>query len=486
VSLNDGVSTSRSYTVTGLTNGTTYRFRVAARNAVGWGPVSNFVAAAPAATVPSAPRALTATVGSAVGSGRVRLSWSAPSSNGGLPITDYVIQRSSDRGLTWVSLRGDGVSTVRSYTATGLTNGRPYWFRVAARNAVGWGLASNVVAAIPRQTVPSAPRALTAAVGSGIGSGRVRLSWTAPSSNGGMPITDYVIQRSSTAGRTWVQLADGVSTSRTYTGSGLTNGVTYWFRVAARNAVGRGPLSAVVTATPRAPTSVAVLATTPEPSTTVVDSTTTSVVTGPTTVSAAATTTTTTTGPATSTSSTPPPTTTTTVVATAPPSSDAGRAEDEPSTSEPTTVPTSEVTTTTETTVAPSVESTTTRPPTTITVPVPAVQAPGCPAPSADDVQRVNAALGAGGLTLAAATAGDDGAVRYIVGSIYDGAGALVAAAATWVVSDGELMALGDAANQYSHGLGDARAVLTGPNTGLASRVQIDLAACATAAVSGG
>ena len=178
---------------------------------------------------PSAPRLLAPMVGYGVGSGRVRLTWSAPSSTGGSPVTDYVIQRSWNGGRTWVSL-SDGVSTSRVYIASGLTNGARYWFRVAARNEVGWGPASNVVLATPRATIPSAPRFLTAAVGTGVGSGRVRLSWVAPSSSGGLPITDYVVQRSWNGGRTWVSLSDGLSTNRTYTSTGMTNGATYWFR----------------------------------------------------------------------------------------------------------------------------------------------------------------------------------------------------------------------------------------------------------------
>ena len=77
-------------------------------------------------------------MGYGVGSGRVRLTWQAPSADRRRPITDYVVQRSYNGGATWVSL-SDGVSTSRSYTATGLTNGATYQFRVAARNAVGWG-----------------------------------------------------------------------------------------------------------------------------------------------------------------------------------------------------------------------------------------------------------------------------------------------------------------------------------------------------------
>jgi hypothetical protein len=89
-------------------------------------------------------------------------------------------------------------------------------------------------------------------------------------------------------------------------------------------------------------------------------------------------------------------------------------------------------------------------------------------------------------LTFAAGTAADDGPTRYIVGSLYGGAGELVVHAATWVVIDGRLLALSDAALQYSEGVADARPVLTEPNTGLGSPVQIELAACAAAAVSGG
>jgi hypothetical protein len=124
--------------------------------------------------------------------------------------------------------------------------------------------------------------------------------------------------------------------------------------------------------------------------------------------------------------------------------------------------------------------------PTTVAVTLPPVQAGNCPAISGDDVQRVSAALAGGGLTFAAGTAANDGATRYIVGSIFDGAGALVASAATWVVVEGQLLALSDAALQYSDGLGDARPVLTDPNTGLSSPLQIELAACAAAAVAGG
>ena len=85
---------------------------------------------------------------------------------------------------------------------------------------------------------------------SGVGSGEVRLSWSAPASNGGSPVTDYVIEQS-TNGTTWVTVVDGVSTTTSFEVSGLTNGTAYQFRVSASNAVGDGPSSIAVSATPR-------------------------------------------------------------------------------------------------------------------------------------------------------------------------------------------------------------------------------------------
>ncbi len=257
---------------------------------------------------PSAPQQLSASVGYGVGSGRVRLTWQAPFLTGGMPITDYVIQRSWNGGRTWVSL-SDGVSTNRSYTVGGHSNGATYLFRVAARNAVGWSPPSNIVSATPQATIPSVPRSLTASPGSGY----VDLNWIAPSSSGGLPITDYVVQRSYNFGRTWVSLSDGVSTNRFYRATGLANGATYQFRVAARNAVGWSRVSNVVTATPGASTAL-LLATASAP---LVTSTTTTV---PVTSTTSTSTTTTTTAPTTTTATARP--------ATAVPSS-----SDEPTTS---------------------------------------------------------------------------------------------------------------------------------------------------------
>ncbi|NDC26057.1 MAG: adhesin, partial [Proteobacteria bacterium] len=83
--------------VTGLSNGTSYIFRVAAANAAGAGSYSSSSASVTPYTVPGAPTGVSGTSGNT----QVSLTWDAPTSNGGALITDYAIQYSSN-GSTWI------------------------------------------------------------------------------------------------------------------------------------------------------------------------------------------------------------------------------------------------------------------------------------------------------------------------------------------------------------------------------------------------
>ncbi len=142
----DGTSTATAATVTGLTNGTSYDFRVSAINAVGTGTVSATYTATPtaAATAPAQVTGLSATPGD----GSVSLSWTAPS-NGGSAITDYTVQRRSPAGSGTYATVTDGVSTGTSYLDSGRTNGTSYEYQVAAVNAVGTGAYSGAASATP-------------------------------------------------------------------------------------------------------------------------------------------------------------------------------------------------------------------------------------------------------------------------------------------------------------------------------------------------
>jgi hypothetical protein len=93
--------------------------------------------------LPPAPTSLTATAGNA----QVSLSWTAPSVLSVTPITDYVVQYSSNSGSSWTTF-SDGTSTATSATVTGLTNGTGYIFRVAAVNGVGQGAWSTATSSV--------------------------------------------------------------------------------------------------------------------------------------------------------------------------------------------------------------------------------------------------------------------------------------------------------------------------------------------------
>jgi fibronectin type 3 domain-containing protein/predicted phosphodiesterase len=226
---------------TGLTNGTTYYYKVTAVNGVGESGDSNEASATPA-TVPSVPTGLAATAGG----GKVDLSWTAPTSTGGSAVTSYKVYR----GTSTNAEAAIAIATVTgtAYSDTGLTNGTQYFYKVTAVNAVGESLQSSEANATPvaAATAPGAPTGLTA-TGSNV---TVALSWTAPASNGGSPITSYKVYRgTSTNGESTTAIAT-VPSGTGYSDTAVTNGIRYFYKVTAVNTVGESALSTEASATP--------------------------------------------------------------------------------------------------------------------------------------------------------------------------------------------------------------------------------------------
>ena len=147
----DGTSTSTSTTVTSLSNGSSYNFRVSAINAIGTSIASGTATATPAApTAPGSPTGLSGVSGN----NQVSLSWTAPVSNGGSAITDYLVEyKLNSEPTTWTTFV-DGTSTSTSATVTGLTNDLVYNFRVSAINAIGTSTVSSTANATPGVETP--------------------------------------------------------------------------------------------------------------------------------------------------------------------------------------------------------------------------------------------------------------------------------------------------------------------------------------------
>ncbi|MBN8233293.1 VCBS repeat-containing protein [Corallococcus macrosporus] len=224
-------STQTQTHFTELTNGTAYTLHVVALNAVGTGPEATET------VTPVGPPAAPTDVVAVAGAGQLTLTWTAPTSNGGSPVTAYRVTPS----VAGVAGAAVTVGPQTQAVLTGLPRGTTYTVTVAAVNAVGTSADSQPSAEVTTPDVPGAPRTPLATA---LGKGRVRVDWALPESDGGSALTRFSV-RASPGGRT-VNVA-GSATSAIL--SGLEGGTHYTFTVQATNAVGDSELSPACDAT---------------------------------------------------------------------------------------------------------------------------------------------------------------------------------------------------------------------------------------------
>jgi hypothetical protein len=217
--------------VSGLTNGDSYTFAVAAINRVGTSAASSATSSVTPATVPGAPRSVTVRVVKS----QITVSWSAPLSNGGSAITGYTaIATDASTSVTTADVcPASDTAVATSCLVSGLTNGDSYTFAVAAINRVGTSAASSATSSVTPATVPGAPRSVTVRVVKS----QITVSWSAPLSNGGSAITFYTAIAS-----------PGLKTCTT-TGAtictikGLNKKMKYTIQVSASSSLGTGASS---------------------------------------------------------------------------------------------------------------------------------------------------------------------------------------------------------------------------------------------------
>ncbi len=229
-----------TYNDTTVSNDQAYFYVVKAVNAVGSSVASNTAQATPSAvgTPPGTPTGLNAE-GNA---GSISLNWTEPA---GGNVDKYLLYRGTTAGGEDITPMATVIGAT-SYTDTNVTPGTPYFYKVRANNSYGESSLSNEATATASAiTAPSAPQNLVATPGKG----KVTLTWTAPSDDGGS-----VIQATRYSGppRGNSSLMETVSaTTLSYVDEGVTAGTNYTYTVKAVNAIGAGSASSPVTTSPQ-------------------------------------------------------------------------------------------------------------------------------------------------------------------------------------------------------------------------------------------
>jgi titin len=259
--LNDALVAT--YTIVGLTEGTSYRFKIRAVNIYGASPDSGEVTIV-ASDIPSKMDPMsTARSGTDIVS-----TFAAPADNGAA-IERYEIMIYNQGTSTYVedTSQCDGTSsTVRTNLACtwaisylqstySYAIGDLVLFKARAYNVDGWGAQSNANSGgATIMTVPVAGPAPTE--GSGTSHDQIQVDWaplSALADYGGSAITSYALEwDEGTAGSYVVLKGDptlDTLTTYTYTGT-ITAGNPYVFRVRAKNEVGWGSVGSTLTVLP--------------------------------------------------------------------------------------------------------------------------------------------------------------------------------------------------------------------------------------------
>jgi len=217
-------------TVSGLTNGTTYRATVRAFSAVGPGLLSANSASFVPYKAPSAPTI----VSIAPSDGQITVTWSA-SKNNGSAISRYDVE--AQPGGNSCSTSGTGTSC----TISPLTNGTAYSISVYASNDAGAGDVATTDSAVTPRTLAGAPTNVSI----NPGDKQLSVSWRAPSSNGGSAVTAYTVTAQPGA-VTCTAIAPATSCNLL----GLSNGSVYSVTVVSTNPAGDSVASATVNGSP--------------------------------------------------------------------------------------------------------------------------------------------------------------------------------------------------------------------------------------------
>lgn len=214
-----------TYKNSGLNEATNYYYRVRAYNDIGDSAYSNELSVL---TKPAAPSNLVATV---VNEHQINLSWTDNSAGE----SGFRVERKTGSG-SWAQLT-TLAANVTSYSDTSVVETTTYTYRVLAFNDSGDSAASNeATVTTPALTIPAAPGNLQAQA---ISANQVRLTWIDNSYNE----DGFKIERKTGTGGAWGQVGTAGADDTAYQDSGLSELITYYYRIRAYNNAGNSDYS---------------------------------------------------------------------------------------------------------------------------------------------------------------------------------------------------------------------------------------------------
>ena len=165
---------------------------------------------------------------------QITLQWEAPLNDGGAAIKSYKLEMCDKGKWTTVSDHIDFLST--SYCVRNLVEGREYMFRIVATNEKGNCEPKCLDKPVrPRKKVeppsqPAGPLTVTS-----IEDTSFTINWNSPATDGGSPITNYLIEIRDVIKANWTEIATVSSSVNTFKVTNLIENNDYFVRVKAQN-----------------------------------------------------------------------------------------------------------------------------------------------------------------------------------------------------------------------------------------------------------
>lgn len=238
---------------TGLAAVTQYHFRSRQRNAVGWGPWSATRSGTTLANIPGVPGGPWI---ANIQPTQMTVSWTIPA-NGGAAIDQIKLRRSSTPDFaSYVDY--DLPANTTSHTPTGLSPNSPYYWKVYARNSVGYGVGTDAAGAYTAPAAPSAPNAVVVSRNS---DNSHTIQWNRTAS-AGAPYASQQVQRLDTVTNIWTGVAnfggENTAGASSWTDTGTIANRAYRYRIKVSNTTGEATsgTSLWVFTTPGTPSSL--------------------------------------------------------------------------------------------------------------------------------------------------------------------------------------------------------------------------------------